>query len=127
MKKIIFLLFTAYCFLLTGCKPIKQIEYRTQYVDKWTHDSITVEKHDSTVEFQKGDTIYRYQWKTLYKDRWQTKYESTLKTDTITKIIPAPAKTIEVPKKGFLWYSGLLFYISLIIYIIYKLKKIYTL
>ena len=81
MKKVFFLLLTAYCLLLTGCKPTQLIIHDIQYKDKFIHDSINVTKHDSIRITQKGDTVFYETFRTEFRDKYH------LRTDSIYKYV----------------------------------------
>ena len=151
MKKIIFLLLTAYCLLFTGCKPKEIIVY---------HDKI----HDSIVKETVKDTFIKWMPQkqsviAVKRSHLETDFsfsdaaiDSTgyLRHSIENKgIIPAKikqttikirelktvnktyyqTKTVikEVPTYGFLHYSGLFGWIALIIFTLYKLKQKLTL
>lgn len=85
-------------FLLCSCKtqyvPVETV--RTEYRDRYIHDSIFVEKlvHDSVVQKQQGDTVTVEHWHTIYKDRWRDRVQTDtiIKTDSVQVPYPVPAQ-----------------------------------
>ena len=127
MKKIIFLLLAAYCLLLTACKPLEVIRYVPVTNTVQVHDTTTVKDVHNHFIYSKGDTVYNERTDTFFR----YKILSTVRRDSVPYmvkvLVPGKTEKIEVPTKGFIWYSGLFFYLSLIIFTIYKLKQKLTL
>jgi hypothetical protein len=127
MKKLIFLLITAYCLLLSGCKPTELIRYIPVTNTLQIHDTTTVKDVHNHFIYTKGDTVYNERTDTFFR----YKILSTVRRDSVPYmvkvLVPGKSEIKEVETKGFIWYSGLFFYIALIIFTIYKLKQKLTL
>ena len=81
-----------------GCKTIHDVQYVDREVVKESHDTLTLEVHDSVYNevIQKGDTVRI----TKYKERIKYKDRVVVKTDTLT-VIDVQKETIEkryIPK-----------------------------
>lgn len=85
-------------FLFCSCRtqyvPVETV--RTEYRDRYIHDSIFIEKvvRDSTVQKEKGDTVTIEHWRTIYKDRWRDRVQTDtlIKTDSVQVPYPVPAQ-----------------------------------
>ena len=127
MKKIIFLLLTICCLLLSGCKPTQLIIHDIEYRDKLKHDSIYVEKNKVITITRNGDTVFVDRLNTEYK------YKYLHLTDSVYKLVEKPVfvqKLVykEVERK-FTWWESILLIIGkislyvIIIVIIYAIVK----
>ena len=127
MKKVLFLLLTAYCLLLTSCKPTQLIVHDIEYRDKLKHDSIYVENNKVITITRNGDTVFVDRLNTEYK------YKYLHLTDSVYKLVEKPVfvqKLIykEVERK-FTWWESILLIIGkislyvIIIVIIYAIVK----
>lgn len=104
MKKLIIF---AIGIIIIGCKPIEKLVYVEKPIEvpivSIQKDTINVFNHDSTFMFIKGDTTIIERWKT----RLETKIR--IKTDTVSKpvyIKETKTITVEVKKKGLVYYFG---------------------
>ena len=124
MKKIIFLLLTAYCLLLSGCKPLEVIRYVPVTNTVQVHDTTTVKDIHNHFIYTRGDTVYNERTDTFFR----YKILSTVRRDSVPYmvkvLVPGKTEIKEVETKGFIWYSGLFGWIGFLIFIIYKLKNL---
>jgi len=107
---------------VTGCKTIQYIPVetiRSEYVDKYSRDSIMVRDSIYINRWQQSDTVYLYE----YRDRLL--YRDVLKVDSIIKVdsIPYPVK-VEIEKIVFkkTWYDNIMIYGFWILFLLLILK-----
>lgn len=87
--------------LLVSCKTIQHVPVetvRTEYKDHYIHDSIYVEKNDSSVTIVKNDTVTVEHWKIRYRDRFTEVVDTFIKTDSIQVPYPVPAQLTQWQK-----------------------------
>ena len=87
--------------LLVSCKTIQYVPVetvRTEYKDHYIHDSIYVEKNDSSVTIVKNDTVTVEHWKIRYRDRFTEVVDTFIKTDSIPVPYPVPAQLTQWQK-----------------------------
>ena len=87
--------------LLVSCKTIQYVPVetvRTEYKDHYIHDSIYVEKNDSSVTTVKNDTVTVEHWKIRYRNRFTEVVDTFIKTDSIQVPYPVPAQLTQWQK-----------------------------
>jgi len=98
MKKLVYIITLL---LLVSCKTIQYVPVetvRTEYKDHYIHDSIYVEKNDSSVTIVKNDTVTVEHWKIRYRDRFTEVVDTFIKTDSIPVPYPVPAQLTQWQK-----------------------------
>lgn len=110
---------------LFGCKPHEVIIERTTFKDRLQIDTIIQKQSDSVYVKQKGDTIWFEKYKILYKERIRIQRDTVDRNNiqTIVKEVKGDTKIIEVQKRDFFWYVGLIGSILFIVWLILWLKK----
>ena len=87
--------------LLASCKTIQYVPVETvhtEYKDHYIHDSIYVERNDSSVTIVKNDTVTVEHWKIRYRDRFTEVVDTFIKTDSIQVPYPVPAQLTQWQK-----------------------------
>lgn len=88
------------CFLLSGCKTIRQATVHTEHDStvqvRILRDSVLLAERDSVYIFQTPDSIYKEVWRVRYRDRERLRVDTVfmekIKCDTVIQIIEKPAK-----------------------------------
>lgn len=118
MKKTIIFL----AIFLISCSPKVIYQTRTEYINKFQHDSIYQYKHDSIRTTIKGDTVTNWETHTIYSYLYKYKTDTLIKKDTV-QVVKKEIQVKEVTK-----FIGWLDYILLgilLLFVLYKLLKFF--
>lgn len=112
--------------VMCSCSPrvVTVPEYHVEYRTNTVHDSIYVERRDSSATLINGDTITIEHWHVSYKDRYIEVTDTFVKRDSIPVPYAVPAKLTRWQTfccdYGIMMLGGSLVSIFLILLYIYR-------